>query len=65
MAMSMYTRLGYIKLDRMAREARRNFWRDTYRAHSRRQLIEFCAITLLLAVLGAAFVYMAFTPALP
>ena len=61
----LYTKLGYHKIDAMARRARYQFFRDTYRAHSRRQLIEFCAITLLLAFLGAAFVYMAFTPRVP
>ena len=61
----LYNRLGYMKIDHLARRARHNFWRDTYIAQSRRQLIEACAITLLLAFLGAAFVYMAFTPRVP
>jgi len=63
--MSVLTKLGYMKIEEKARRARANFWRETYRAHSRRQLIEFCAITLLLAFLGAAFVYMASTPRIP
>ena len=63
--MTTYRKLGYIKLDSMARRARHEFWRDCYRARWRRRLIESVLICFLLAFLGFAFVYLAFTPRVP